>query len=139
MTEPIRQGCDYQQQNYYPFPKALVDQLMSKLTPSAFVLLHFVVRHTWGQLQEDSPATLVSLDEIISGRCQNGIRVSVGTGLSKATASVCLKQLEELGVIKIFIDVRDRGRAKRYYRLRMVGESAERCEVIFRKDSDDEI
>lgn len=140
MTVPIWPGCNQQQQNYYLFPNKIVDELLDKMTPSSYVVLHFIVRHTWGLSQEvDSPATLVTLDEIVSGRCQDGVRVSVGTGLSKATASTCLKQLEELSVIKIFIDVRDRGRAKRYYRLRMAGESTERCEVVFRKEGDDEI
>lgn len=125
-------GCEYQSSNYYPSPNAILDKLLDKIAPSSFVVLHFIVRHTWGFKEErdNNQPKLISFDEFMNGRRRkDGSRFGCGTGLSKPTIINCIKQLEEMGIIKIII-CGDRGREKHYYRLRMIDEECGRERII---------
>lgn len=79
------------------FPDALLDRVMANLTGAEFKVLAYIVRRTFGFKKESDT---ISLDQICNGvRRRDGCALDEGTGLSKKTAIVALKGLEDKGVI----------------------------------------
>ena len=79
------------------FPDDLLDRVMANLTGAEFKVLAYIVRRTFGFKKESDT---ISLEQICSGiKRSDGHPLDEGTGLSKKTAIVALKGLEEKGVI----------------------------------------
>lgn len=79
------------------FPNVLLDQVMAHLTGAEFKVLAYVVRRTLGLHRRSDT---ISLDHICDGvRRTDGTVLDAGTGLSKKTAIVALKGLQDKGII----------------------------------------
>jgi DNA-binding MarR family transcriptional regulator len=89
----------YRFPNTTQFPNVIIDEFMSTISGAEFKVLCYIARRTFGFSKgEDS----ISLKQICSGIVrQDGIRLDAGTGLSRSTAKVAVKSLEERGLIHV--------------------------------------
>lgn len=82
--------------NYYCVPKRF-DFWRDKLTPSEYVILDYIARHTWGY---QKTSDCISLDQFEHGIVSRaGIVVDTGTGCCDSTIRRSLITLESFGLI----------------------------------------
>jgi hypothetical protein len=81
------------------FPDILLDRVMAHLSGAEFKVLAYIVRRTFGFKKD---ADTISLDQICHGIARrDGSVLDEGTGLTRKTAIVALKGLEDKGVITV--------------------------------------
>jgi len=119
-------GFPHPRSNFSKLPHDIINQLPQIETLGEMKVILYILRHTWG-FQEfgTDESKKITLDEFQNGRkMRNGERFDTGTGMSKPTIVDGLKRAETHGFIVVETDDRDAARVKRFYRLRMAGESA---------------
>jgi DNA-binding transcriptional ArsR family regulator len=130
-------GFDAPQANYHRTPNNITlimaqicgDPETGSPKASAFAVLCYILRHTWGY-GEFEQYKCISMDEFCRGRSyrdQDRTRMDNGTGLSESTVLNSLKYLERKGYIEVKYDDGDRGRIRKYYRLRIRDQKAEQA------------
>jgi len=114
------QGFEAPQENWCKLPHALIDVLPVFESKSELAVVLYVLRHTWG-FQEFEAAKRITYDEFQYGRKRrDGTRIDGGTGLSRASVALGLKQALEHGFLEAETDAGDAARVKKFYRLRML-------------------
>jgi hypothetical protein len=109
------------QENWSKLPHALIEALPLIETAGEVKVILYILRHTWGYQDEEKRITV---DEFMNGRRRrDGSRIDDGTGLSKPTILDGLKRAEMHGFIEVEVDDKDKGRVKKFYRLRMQGST----------------
>ncbi len=79
-------------------PDAYFDEVMAPLGPSAFMVLMYVARRTFGFKRHSDQ---ISLDQICDGIVtREGRRLDHGTGLAKSTVVLALDRLVAFGLIR---------------------------------------
>jgi len=79
-------------------PDAYFDEVMAPLGPSAFMVLMYIARRTFGFKRYSDQ---ISLDQICHGIVtRDGRRLDYGTGLAKSTVVLALDRLVAFGVIR---------------------------------------
>jgi len=79
-------------------PDAYFDEVMAPLGPSAFMVLMYVARRTFGFKRHSDQ---ISLDQICDGIVtRDGRRLDHGTGLAKSTVVLALDRLVAFGLIR---------------------------------------
>lgn len=112
-------GFPKPKRNYSQLPHALVDMLPEITSLSELKVVLYTLRHTWGFSEYGKPKRL-TIDEFMNGRKRtNGSRYDRGTGLSNNSVINGLRDAEEHGFVVIDVDDHDKGRIKKYYRLKI--------------------
>ncbi len=106
-------GFEYPEENWSKLPHQVIES-MHKMRPQSFMVLIYVLRHTWG-FQDDQKR--ISLDEFSNGRKVKGGRFDGGTGMPKSTVAKHIRILVDDGFLFEHIDDSDGGRIKRTYSL----------------------
>jgi len=118
-------GFDAPTQNYSKLPHALIDALPMFHTHGELAVVLYILRHTWGFSEYDTPKR-ISLDEFVNGRKRsNGTRMDSGCGASLSSVQRALKLAETHGFIVSETDDTDAGRIAKSYKLNMAHVQAE--------------
>ena len=112
-------GFPIPRENWSKLPHVFIEALPTIKTVGELKCILYILRHTWGFQDKDKKITV---DEFMHGRKRrNRTRLDGGTGLSKTTVLVGLRQAEAHGFIMVEVDDNDKGRIKKYYSLKMQG------------------
>lgn len=112
-------GFPKPKRNYSQLPHALIDMLPEINSLSELKVVLYILRHTWGYSEFGKPKRMTT-DEFIDGRKRaDGSRCDDGTGLSKHSVINGLREAEAHGFIVVDVDDHDKGRIKKYYRIKM--------------------
>jgi len=134
-------GFSSPEQNWYKMPNEFTElaaSLVRRRMTAVVILLLYIMRHTWG-FQEYGIAKKITLDEFINGRkLANGVRMDSGTGLSDLTIRSAINDAVKVGVLVMEVDDHDKGRMKRYFRLRMADENIEDRVLNFNTQADED-
>lgn len=118
-------GFSSPEQNWYKMPNEFTElaaHLVRRRMTAVVILLLYIMRHTWG-FQEYGIAKKITLDEFINGRkLSDGTRMDSGTGLSNLTIRSAINDAVKVGVLVMEVDDHDKGRVRRYFRLRMADD-----------------
>jgi hypothetical protein len=119
-TDPVKFiGFSQPKSNYYKVPNEWVEILAFLDNVAEIKILNYLIRHTWG-FQEYGIFKHLTVDEFMNGRKhKDGSRFDSGTGLSEMSVRNGIRRALEHGFIEVEIDDRDKGRIKKYYRLKM--------------------
>jgi len=112
-------GFEPPEQNYSKLPHALIDALPQFKTHGELAVVLYILRHTWGFSEFDTPKR-ISLGEFVKGRKRrDGTRLDSGCGMSLASVKRALKAAEEHGFIVSDTNASDPGRIAKSYKLNM--------------------
>lgn len=113
-------GFPKPEQNWSKLPNELI-HVLSEISGSQLKVILYILRHTWGY-QEFDIVKHITLDEFQRGRMRmDGTRLDGGTGLSINTIKRALRESILQGFIDVEVDMRDRARMKKRYKLVMKG------------------
>jgi hypothetical protein len=85
--------------NTTPTPDELFDLFLTGLTHAELKVLLYIVRRTFGFKKD---ADRISLSQIVRGiKTKHGKQLDRGAGVTKKTAILAIKRLEERGLIKV--------------------------------------
>ncbi len=133
-------GFSSPEQNWYKMPNEFTElaaSLVRRRMTAVVILLLYIMRHTWG-FQEYGIAKKITLDEFINGRkFANGLRMDSGTGLSDLTIRSAINDAVKIGVLVMEVDDHDKGRVKRYFRLRMADDERQVWVLNFNTQTDE--
>lgn len=133
-------GFSSPEQNWYKMPNEFTElaaSLVRRRMTAVVILLLYIMRHTWGY-QEYGIAKKITLDEFINGRkMTNGARMDSGTGLSDLTIRSAINDAVKVGVLVMEVDDHDKGRMKRYFRLKMADDDAQDRVLNFNTQADE--
>ncbi len=133
-------GFSSPEQNWYKMPNEFTElaaSLVRRRMTAVVILLLYVMRHTWG-FQEYGIPKKITLDEFINGRkLANGLRMDSGTGLSDLTIRSAINDAVKVGVLVMEVDDHDKGRVKRYFRLRMADDETQVRVLKFNTQTDE--
>jgi len=108
-------------QGFTKMPHELIEML-HKLKEAELKIVLYIMRHTWGFQEFDSPRTITT-DEFIYGRKRkDGSRMDNGTGLSDRGVKNGIAQAIKHGYILCETDDRDKGRKKKKYSINIYRE-----------------
>ena len=124
-------GFEVPTSNFFRMPNDWTDVTADISNLAELKVVEYILRHTWGYHEYGSMKHL-TVDEFASGRKRSdGTRMDKGTGLSERGVRYGLASAIEHGYVDEEIDESDRGRVKKYYRLRMQdGELAGQTEGV---------
>lgn len=106
--------------NFSHLPHQLIEAFPLFETKAELMVVLYILRHTWGFGDDDKKITV---DEFMYGRKRrNGTRIDKGVGMSKPSIIEGLRRAEQHGFIKIETDDSDKGRVKKFYRLRELSD-----------------
>jgi hypothetical protein len=106
-------------ENWCKLPFELIAQLPRISTKAELCVILYVLRHTWGYREYETPKP-ITMDEFENGRKkQDGSRIDAGIGMSVPSIREGLKSAEKHGFLQIHTDDEDKGRIEKSYRLAM--------------------
>jgi len=116
-------GFKRPEQSWFRLPNNWTDITADITSLAELKVVEYVIKHTWGY-QEYDITKHITLDEFMSGRRKrDGSRLDRGTGLTKASVIAGIKNAIEHGFLRVEVNDSDRARIKKFYRLRMAGET----------------
>ncbi len=127
MYNPSFSGFAQPRDNYYRLPNAwfdiwawVRDRLNTSRLDGPIKWLEFLIKHSWGYLNFNTPVKLTT-DEFADGRRRatrdgsRGSRMDRGTGLSSRTLVSVPRRLLDLGIIERYVDDADSARVRLWY------------------------
>jgi hypothetical protein len=118
-SPPLFAGFDRPESNWFRMPNSWTDITADITSIAELKVTEYILRHTWGY-QEYGIKKHITIDEFVNGRRrQDGTRMDRGTGLSERAVYDGLRKAVARGLVEEEIDDSDRGRVKKYYRLKM--------------------
>jgi len=114
------EGFRYPKSNFFSLPNEWTDITHDMTSLAEMKCVEYVLRHTWGW-QEFEEARRISLDEFEHGRKRkNGSRWDRGIGMSQPSIIKGIKEAVKHGFLEANTESGDKGRARKFYRLRML-------------------
>lgn len=109
--------------NHFPVPLELMDLLAAITNLAELKIVIYIIRHTWSARQYGVERWM-TVDEFIHGVKEyqedgSFVRVDQGTQLSERSVISATQKAIEDGYVECQIDDHDRGRVRKYYRLRL--------------------
>lgn len=109
--------------NHFPVPLELMDLLAAITSLAELKIVIYIIRHTWSARQY-GVERWITVDEFMFGvkeYQEDGtfLRVDEGTQLSERSVISAIQKAIEDGYIECQIDDHDRGRVRKYYRLKV--------------------
>lgn len=124
MTKKRLNGLKPPKSNYFKVPHEFLEYL-PHLSEGALKISLYIIRHTWG-FSEYSKPKKITRDEFAYGRKRkDGTRIDSGAGVSKRGIGDWLSELEEIGLIQVTIDSRDKARIEKLYQIAIDREDDE--------------
>lgn len=118
-------GFTRPEQSWFRMPNNWTDITADITGIAELKVVEYVLKHTWGY-QEYDVTKHITLDEFMNGRRRkDGSRIDRGTGLTKASVIAGIKSAIEHGFLRVEVNDSDKARIKKFYRLRMAGESSQ--------------
>ncbi len=115
---------------YVELPKDLLRRLPEMHSLAELAVVLYVCWHTYG-FHEYASARALTLDEFELGRKKSdGTRMDGGTGLSRASIKLGLKQAIDDGFLSAVIDAQDKARIVRWFALKLSSDAARGLEAI---------
>lgn len=112
-------GFEVPEQNWFKMPNTWTDVTHDIKSLAELKCVEYVLRHTWGY-SEYGTAKRISNDEFMYGRRRrDGSRMDRGTGLTKRSVIDGLRNAVTHGYLLEDRDDTDKGRAQKFYRLRL--------------------
>jgi len=109
-------GLKSPKSNYFKVPHEFLEYL-PHLSEGSTKLALYIIRHTWG-FSEYSEPKKITTDEFLRGRKRkDGSRMDSGAGVSERGITKWLSELEEIGLIRVVVDDRDKARIKKSYQM----------------------
>lgn len=122
--------------NYFKVPNEAIDIIAQIDNIAELKIVLYVLRHTWG-FQEYGIKKKITIDEFVHGRKRkDGSRIDEGTKLAEKSVRNGIERALDHGYLECEVDDRDKGRIKRYFRLKM-RESALDMGVDYQVDQPD--
>lgn len=131
-------GFVWPKENWFRLPNEWTDITAEVKSLAELKVLVYILRHTWGYMEQLDEPKRISMDEFANGRKRkDGSRMDKGTGLSLPSIRDGIKRAIEHGFITIAKeDKSDGGRIKRWYKLCMRKVSSSRGKESFYGDKD---
>ena len=107
-------------ENWSKLPHELIDA-MAGMNAAELKVVLYILRHTWGY---GDALKQISIDEFCKGRQRaDGSRIDNGCGLSPNSVRSGLDAAVQHGMITVTVDDSDAARIRKFYAIRMAGES----------------
>lgn len=117
-------GFVWPEENWHPIPNQWSDITHDVKSLAELKVIEYVLRHTWGYRGQRDKPKRISLNEFSKGRKKaGGGRLDKGIGMSKSSVRHGIALAVQHKFLEVTEDRRDMGRIKRYYKLKMTGES----------------
>ena len=123
-------GFSWPERNYFRLPNEWTDITHDISSLAELKLVEYVLRHTWGYQDPDTPRR-ISLDEFENGvKGKDGRRLDRGIGMSKPSIIDGARRAVAHGLLDMLTDGRDPARIRKLYRLHMRPPRAESGETL---------